>query len=159
QVLNQMAAWWFERSAGVAPNHVQSVPDPAATVAWACEPLPVEFVMRGYLTGVTSTSIWTHYARGARSFCGHPLPDGLTKNAALPAAILTPSTKADKGGHDESLSRAELLQRNIVDGATFDEAAAIAARLFSFGQRIAAERGLILVDTKYEMGRALAGPH
>jgi len=159
QVLNQMAAFWFRETAGIAPNHVIEVPDPAVTVAWACEPLPVEFVMRGYLTGVTSTSVWTHYARGERTFCGHPLPDGMKKNQPLPGAILTPSTKAEKGGHDESLPREAILARGTIDAATFDEAAGIAARLFAHGQQKARSRGLILVDTKYELGRALSGPH
>jgi phosphoribosylaminoimidazole-succinocarboxamide synthase len=158
QVLNQMAAYWFEETRQLAPNHVLSVPDPNVMVAVACEPLPVEFVMRSYLTGVTSTSVWTHYQKGVRSFCGHALPDGLRKNQPLPRPILTPSTKAEKGGHDVSLSRAELLASGVIDAATFDEAAAMAERLFAFGQKRAAERGLILVDTKYEFGRQIEGP-
>ena len=87
-----------------------NVPDPTVTVARECQPLPVEFVMRAYLTGVTSTSIWTHYSKGGRSFCGHELPDGMRKNQRLPKAILTPSTKAEKGEHDRSVSRAEILE-------------------------------------------------
>ena len=106
QVLNQLSAWWFDRTKDVAPNHFRAMPDPSVTVAIECEPLPVEWVVRAYLTGVTSTSVWTHYARGEREFCGHRLPEGLKKNEPLPAPILTPSTKAEKGGHDESVSRA-----------------------------------------------------
>ena len=106
QVLNQMAAFWFEATADLVPNHVINVPDPTVTVARECQLLPVEFVMRAYLTGVTSTSIWTHYSKGGRSFCGHELPDGMRKNQRLPKAILTPSTKAEKGEHDRSVSRA-----------------------------------------------------
>jgi phosphoribosylaminoimidazole-succinocarboxamide synthase len=157
QVLNQLSAWWFEQTKDVAPNHVRAVPDPAVTIGIECTPLPVEWVMRAYLTGVTSTSVWTHYERGERTFCGHALPDGLRKNEALPAPILTPSTKAEKGGHDESVSRAELLSRGVIDEATFEEAEQMARALFARGQKICAERGLILVDTKYELGRAPDG--
>jgi phosphoribosylaminoimidazole-succinocarboxamide synthase len=153
QVLNQIAAHWFEISRGVAPNHVLSVPDPVVTVAVECQLLPVEFVMRSYLTGVTSTSIWRHYEQGAREFCGHALPEAMRKNQPLERPILTPSTKADKGGHDESVSREQILERGILDATAFDQAAVMCARLFAFGQAEAAKRGLILVDTKYEIGR------
>jgi phosphoribosylaminoimidazole-succinocarboxamide synthase len=114
-------------------------------------------VMRSYLTGVTSTSIWRHYEAGARVFCGHPLPDGMRKNQKLPAPLLTPSTKAEKGAHDESVSRAQLIERGIIDAATFDQLADLCQRMFAFGQAHAAERGLILVDTKYELGRTPDG--
>jgi phosphoribosylaminoimidazole-succinocarboxamide synthase len=157
QVLNQLSAWWFERTADVAPNHLRGVPDPAVTVAIECEPLPVEWVVRAYLTGVTSTSVWTHYERGAREFCGHRLPEGLRKNDPLPEPILTPSTKAEKGGHDESVSRATLLARGTIDEATFDAAAKIAHALFARGRELCAARGIMLVDTKYELGRAADG--
>ena len=157
QILNQLSAWWFEATRDVAPNHLREVPDPSVTIAIECEPLPVEWVMRAYLTGVTSTSVWTHYERGERAFCGHSLPDGLKKNEPLPTPILTPSTKAEKGGHDESVSRATLLARGVVDEATFDACERVATALFSRGQQICAERGLILVDTKYELGRAPDG--
>jgi phosphoribosylaminoimidazole-succinocarboxamide synthase len=109
--------------------------------------------MRAYITGVTSTSIWTHYKNGARTFCGHELPDGMKKNQKLPKALLTPSTKADKGDHDKSVSRAEILEMGALAAADFDAAAEMCARLFAFGQKAALERGLILVDTKYEIGR------
>jgi phosphoribosylaminoimidazole-succinocarboxamide synthase len=118
QVLNGLSSWWFEATKDVAPSHVISVPDPNVLHAVECTPLPVELVVRSYLTGVTSTSVWTHYAEGKRTFAGHALPDGMKKNEPLPAPILTPSTKADKGG-----------------------------------QEICRQRGLILVDTKYEMGK------
>src|SRR5262249_53587582 len=108
-------------------------------------------------TGVTSTSIWTHYQRGARVFCGHSLPDGLKKNQRLPAPILTPSTKAPKGDHDISASREEILAMGHISTHDFDTAAAMAASLFDFGQRWCAERGLILVDTKYEFGKDKSG--
>ena len=157
QVLNQLAAHWFVATRDLAPNHLLELPDPQVMIAVECVPLPVEFVMRAYLTGVTTTSIWHHYQRGERRFCGHLLPDGMVKNQALPAPILTPSTKAEKGGHDRSLSREEILAMGAIDGRTFDECAEIAARLFAFGQAAAAARGLILADTKYELGRAPDG--
>jgi phosphoribosylaminoimidazole-succinocarboxamide synthase len=153
QVLNQMAAHWFELTRDLVPNHVISVPDPTVMIATECELLPVEFVMRAYITGVTSTSIWTHYKNGARTFCGHELPDGMKKNQKLPKALLTPSTKAAKGDHDKSVSRAEILETGALPAADFDAAAEMCARLFAFGQQEAAKRGLILVDTKYEIGR------
>jgi phosphoribosylaminoimidazole-succinocarboxamide synthase len=153
QVLNQMAAFWFEATADLVPNHVINVPDPSVMVARECQLLPVEFVMRAYMTGVTSTSIWTHYQNGARTFCGHDLPDGMRKNQALPKAILTPSTKAEKGDHDRSVSRAEILEMGVLSADDFDRAAQMCARVFAFGQQEALRRGLILVDTKYEIGR------
>jgi phosphoribosylaminoimidazole-succinocarboxamide synthase len=153
QVLNQMAAHWFEETKDLVPNHVISVPDPTVMIATECKLLPVEFVMRAYITGVTSTSIWTHYKNGARTFCGHELPDGMKKNQKLPKSLLTPSTKAEKGDHDKSVSRAEILEMGALTAADFDAAAEMCARLFAFGQKTALERGLILVDTKYEIGR------
>lgn len=157
QVLNQLAAWWFRETADVAPNHVLDVPDPNVMVGVECEPLPVEMVMRSYLTGVTSTSIYTHYARGERTFCGHRLPDGLRKHEKLPEPLLTPSTKAEKGGHDISVSRGELIASGVISERDFDAAAEIASALFAHGQRVCAERGLILVDTKYELGKTKDG--
>src|SRR6185503_19003147 len=103
QVLNQAAQYWFEETRAIAPNHLLAVPDPNVTIARECAPLPVELVMRAYLTGVTSTSIWKAYEAGARTFCGHALPEGMRKNQPLPRAILTPSTKAAKGDHDVSV--------------------------------------------------------
>jgi len=153
QVLNQMAAYWFEITKDLVPNHVLEIPDPQVMVGVECQLLPVEFVMRDYLTGVTSTSIWSHYQKGAREFCGHKLPDGMRKNQRLEKAILTPSTKAEKGDHDRSVSREEILAMGVLKAAEFDEAAEMCARLFAFGQKEAAKRGLILVDTKYEVGR------
>jgi phosphoribosylaminoimidazole-succinocarboxamide synthase len=157
QILNRMAAFWFERTRDVAPNHVLSVPDPQVLVARECAPLAVEMVMRAYVTGVTSTSIWTHYARGVRNFCGNQLPDGLRKHERLPAPILTPSTKAPKGDHDVSASREEILAMGHVSARDFDAAAEMARALFAYGQRWCAERGLILVDTKYEFGKDKEG--
>ncbi|MBK8254422.1 MAG: phosphoribosylaminoimidazolesuccinocarboxamide synthase [Polyangiaceae bacterium] len=153
QILNRLAAKWFADTAHIAPNHVISVPDPNVLIARECEPLPVEFVMRGYITGVTSTSIWTHYEKGSRLFCGHVLPNGLRKNQALPKPILTPSTKAEKGGHDISASREEILAMGTISARDFDRAAEIAGALFEYGQSVCSARGLILADTKYEMGK------
>jgi phosphoribosylaminoimidazole-succinocarboxamide synthase len=152
QVLNQLATFWFEQTKDIAPNHMIRVPDPNVMIARECAPLPVELVMRAYITGVTSTSIWKAYESGARTFCGHALPDGMKKNQKLPHAILTPSTKAAKGDHDVSVSRDELLAMGRIDPEMFDRAGELAAALFAEGQRQAATRGLILADTKYEMG-------
>jgi len=152
QVLNQIAEFWFEKTASVAPNHVLSVPDPCVTVARECRPLPVEFVYRGYLTGVSSTSIWRAYEAGERLYCGHRLPDGLRKHQRLPEALLTPTTKAEHGEHDALTSREELIASGVISEAHYDEGARIAATLFAAGQAWAATRGLILVDTKYELG-------
>lgn len=158
QVLNQLAAHWFglAEKAGL-PTHFLDTPDPNVTRAIECTPLPVEMVMRAYLTGVTSTSIWRHYELGKRTFAGHALPEGMRKNQPLRAALLTPSTKAEHGGHDETVSKDELLARGAVDAATFDEAASLCERLFALGQVEARRRGLILADTKYELGRTPAG--
>jgi phosphoribosylaminoimidazole-succinocarboxamide synthase len=157
QVLNQLAQFWFEHTKHIAPNHMLRVPDPNVMVARECEPLPVELVMRAYLTGVTSTSIWKAYEAGARTFCGHALPEGMKKNQPLPRPILTPSTKAAKGDHDVSVSRDELLAMGRIAADVFDRAGELAAALFAAGQAHAAKQGLILADTKYEMGLSRDG--
>ena len=157
QVLNGAAAWWFERTKSVAPNHLLEVPDPNVMVCVECTPLEVEAVVRAYLTGVSSTAILTAYENGAREFCGHKLPDGMRRHEKLPEPILTPSTKAPKGGHDQSVSRAEVLEMGKVTAREFDELSEYAMALFSYGQRLCAERGLILVDTKYEFGKTPDG--
>jgi phosphoribosylaminoimidazole-succinocarboxamide synthase len=157
QVLNRLAAWWFDKTRQVAPNHVLSVPDPNVLECVECKPVLVEMVVRGYATGTTSTSLWTHYERGVRVFCGHRLPDGLKKHQKLPEAIVTPTTKAPKGEHDVSGSREEILASGLVSPVDFDEAAELAMKLFAHGQKLCAERGIILVDTKYEFGRTPDG--
>jgi phosphoribosylaminoimidazole-succinocarboxamide synthase len=157
QVLNQIAAFWFEKTRDIAPNHLISVPDPNVSVVHECRPLPVEFVMRGYLTGSTSTSIWTAYARGERLYCGHRLPEGLRRHERLPEPLLTPTTKAPRGQHDELTSRAEILARGTLSEEVYDEAARLIAALFATGQRWAESRGLVLVDTKYELAVDDAG--
>jgi phosphoribosylaminoimidazole-succinocarboxamide synthase len=153
QVLNGLALHWFSLTSDVFPNHLVDVPDPQVMRVVECIPIPVEFVVRGYLTGVSSTSIWRAYERGDRTFCGHALPDGLRKHEKLPANLLTPSTKAAKGAHDESVSRDQLVAMGAIDRAEFDRLETRCLELFAFGQRAAAERGMILVDTKYELGR------
>src|SRR5271165_1828886 len=138
QVLNRLAAWWFERTRGVAPNHMVHVPDPNVLECIECTPILVEMVVRAYATGTTSTSLWTHYERGVRTFCGHRLPDGLRKHQALPETLLTPTTKAPKGEHDVSGSREEILATGLVTAKDFDEAAGLAMKLFERGQRVCA---------------------
>ncbi len=157
QVLNQLAGWWFKETESIAPNHMIDLPDPNVLVAHECEPLPVELIMRAYITGVTSTSMWTHYAAGSREFCGHKLPDGLRKHQKLETPLLTPSTKAERGDHDVSASRAEILAMGRMTEKDFDAAAEMAQSLFAHGQKVCAAQGLILVDTKYEIGRSKDG--
>lgn len=157
QVLSRLAAFWFERTGSVAPNHMLEAPDPNVIVGVECTPLPVEVIVRAYLTGVTSTSIWTAYARGERTFCGHHLPEGMRKNQRLPKPIVTPSTKAAKGGHDRSVSGDELVAQGVISREDFEAISAMALALFDAGAEHCARNGLILVDTKYEFGRAPDG--
>ena len=160
QVLNQLAAWWFSHTSDIVPNHVLSVPDPNVLVARAATPLPVEVIVRGYITGVTSTSLWQQYADGAREIYGHRFPDGLLKNTALPNALVTPTTKGGADGaavHDVPLTVAEVAQRGLVPHRLWGEVVEAALMLFRRGQEKAAEAGLILADTKYEFGTAADG--
>lgn len=152
QILTQMAAFWFEQTKDIVDNHVLAAPDPNVLAVKECTPLPVEMVVRGYLTGVTPTSIWYQYQRGNREFCGHRLPDGMRKNHRLPEPIITPSTKAPKGQRDQSISGQDVLQRELVDETRFAQISEIALAVFDRGTKVAAERGYILVDTKYEFG-------
>ncbi|NJP07131.1 MAG: phosphoribosylaminoimidazolesuccinocarboxamide synthase [Chloroflexaceae bacterium] len=152
QVLNQLSAWWFEQTRDIIANHVIAVPDPNVTVACEATPLPVEVVVRGYITGVTSTSLWQLYAQGERQPYGIPLPDGLRKNDPLPMPIITPTTKATAGGHDERLTAAEILSRGLVAPDLWEQVRTAALALFGRGQQLAQRAGLILVDTKYEFG-------
>ncbi|MBD3347546.1 MAG: phosphoribosylaminoimidazolesuccinocarboxamide synthase [Chitinivibrionales bacterium] len=150
QVLNQVSAFWFNETKDIVPNHVINIPDPNITLAKKCRLLPIEFVVRGYLTGSTETSAWTLYSRGERSICGNPLPDGMVKNQRFEQPILTPTTKSDI--HDESISVDEISARGIIKQPMLDEVCRIALDLFKRGQEIAKKNGLILVDTKYEFG-------
>lgn len=158
QILTKMAEFWFERTRDIVPNHLVGVPDPNLTVARECRPYPVEMVVRQYITGVTTTSMWRQYAEGARTFCGYTLPEGLRKNSRLPEAIVTPSTKeTGKGKHDRSVSAEELVAYAGLSPERFQELSSIALKLFARGSAIAAEAGYILVDTKYEFGEDESG--
>ncbi len=152
QVLNQLSAWWFEQVRDVVGNHVIEIPDPNVTIAHEAETLPVEVIVRGYITGVTSTSLWTLYSKGDRHPYGIPLPDGLQKNDALPTPIITPTTKATGGAHDERLTRDEIVERGLVDKSLWEQVETAALAIFARGQEVARRAGLILVDTKYEFG-------
>ncbi len=152
QALNQLSAWWFERTKDIVPNHVLSVPDENVTVAREAQPLPVEVIVRGFITGVTKTSLWSLYDSGMREAYGIKLPDGLQKNDALPEPIITPTTKAEAGGHDERLTRTEILERGLVSLEIWEQVERVAVALFKRGQEVARAAGLVLVDTKYEFG-------
>jgi len=153
QVLNQLSAFWFERPADIVANHVIDVPDPNVTVAHECEPFEVEVVVRGYISGVTTTALWYRYSLGERDIYGYAFPDGLTKNQALPEPIITPTTKGRAGEHDERITCDEVLERGLLDPETWEQVQAAALDVFKRGQKIARQGGLILVDTKYEFGR------
>ncbi len=152
QVLNQLSAWWFDQVADLVRHHLLAVPDPNVMLVREATALPVEVIVRGYLTGVTSTALWTRYAQGERNPYGIPLPDGLQKNAPLPTPIITPTTKAAQGSHDERLTRTELLERGLVAPELWAQVEQVALALFARGQERARAAGLILVDTKYEFG-------
>ena len=148
QVLNEVSAWWFEQTKDIVPNHVLAIPDPNVTVGKKCKMVPVEAVVRGYLTGVTDTAIWTRYSKGERNFGGVTLPDGMKKNQKLPSPIFDPTTKEEK--HDRTLTLEEMIAEGFVTKELFEKVRQTALALFAKGQEIAAQRGLILVDTKYE---------
>ena len=152
QVLTQMARYWFDHTADICPNHVLAYPDPNVVIGKHVTILPVEIVVRGYLAGTTGTSILTLYQKGERQMYGHCFPDGLRPNQALPQAILTPTSKEFGGGHDAPLTAAQIVETGLLTKAQWDFVAERALALFARGQRMAAERGLILVDTKYEFG-------
>ncbi len=152
QVLTQLARYWFDATADICPNHVLSYPDPNVVLGRKLEILPVEMVVRGYLAGTTGTSILTLYKRGQREMYGHRLPDGLRDNEALPAPIITPTSKAFDGGHDEPLTAEGIVAAGLVSQAQWDQLAEYTLKLFARGQEMARSRGLILVDTKYEFG-------
>lgn len=155
QVLNLVSAWWFDRTAHIIPNHMIAVPHPNVLVAKKCEVFPVEFVVRGYLTGSTNTSAWVNYNKGMRNICGNVVPDGMRKNQAFPQPIITPTTKSDE--HDELITPEHIVSLGLMTQAEWDHASQKALDLFKFGQAEAAKRGLILVDTKYEMGKDADG--
>jgi phosphoribosylaminoimidazole-succinocarboxamide synthase len=154
QVLNELAAWWFATTEDVVANHVVAVPDPNVLVAKAASPLAVEVVVRGYITGVTSTSLWRQYSEGARTIYGYVFPDGLAKNSALPEALITPTTKPPPGSpvHDEPLTCAEVVERGFIQPELWERVMEAGLAVFTRGQEVAAKAGLILADTKYEFG-------
>ncbi len=157
QVLNQLSAWWFENTRSVIENHLIAVPDPNASVVVEVEPFPVEVIVRGYITGVTSTALWYRYALGEREIYGYTFPERLRKNQALPEPIITPTTKGGPSGHDERLTCRQVVETGLLDAPTWEQVQSAALGLFNRGQEIAARAGMILVDTKYEFGRAPDG--
>lgn len=152
QVLNQISQFWFEQTRDIIGNHAVEYPDPNVVVARQCKPMLVEMVVRGYITGVTSTSAWYNYEKGVRNFCGNILPDGLKKNQKLAQPIITPSTKAEHGGHDESVGGEEILKRGVLTREQWDFLSKAVLALYQRGVEICAKQGIILVDTKYELG-------
>jgi len=152
QVLNQTSAFWFEKTKKIVKNHVIDVPDPNVMIVKECKLYPVEMVVRGYITGVTTTSAWYNYEKGIRNFCGNMLPEGLRKNQKFDKPIITPSTKAGHGMHDESISGNEIIKRGLVSEKIYRKMEKTALELFDFGAKLVAKNNLILVDTKYEFG-------
>jgi phosphoribosylaminoimidazole-succinocarboxamide synthase len=157
QVLNQLTNWWFDQTEDILPNHKISVPDPNAVVTWVASPFLVEVIVRGYITGVTTTALWYRYSLGERDIYGYRFREGLQKNAKLPEAIITPTTKGMDGAHDERLTCAEVTKKGLLDEATWEQVQAAALAIFKRGQEVASRAGLILVDTKYEFGRTQDG--
>ena len=157
QILNQLSAWWFERTTDIVANHVLSLPDPNALLARSAVPLPVEVVVRGHITGVTDTSLWGMYQNGARTMYGYTFPDGLRKNMALPERIVTPTTKAVDAGHDVPLSCSEVVEHGLVPSGLWDRVVETALALFDRGVAVGRAAGLVLADTKYEFGVTDAG--
>ena len=148
QVLNQIAAKFLDATADILPNWKLAVPDPMVTVGLRCEPFKVEMVIRGYLTG----SAWREYKAGARTLCGIPLPDGMKENEKFPSPIITPTTKADEG-HDENISKEDIIAGGLASREDYEQLERYTQALFKRGAEIAARKGLILVDTKYEFGK------
>jgi len=152
QVLNQTAEFWFKQTADICPNHLLDVPDPNVVIAQKLNMLPIEMIVRDYMTGSTETSIWPMYERGERTLYGHDFPDGLVKNQQLPATIITPTTKAAQGDHDAPITATEIVKQGLLTQAQWDEVAEKSLALFAKGRELSAANGLILVDTKYEFG-------
>ena len=157
QVLNQLSAWWFERTKDILPNHIVSLPDPNTAVVTVTEPFPVEVIIRGYITGVTTTALWYRYSIGERKIYGYDFPEGLQKNQELLEPIITPTTKGGITGHDERLTCAEVVEKGLLSKAIWDQVQTAALAIFKRGQEVARQAGMILVDTKYEFGCAPDG--
>lgn len=151
QVLNELTAFWFDQTKHIIPNHILSVPDPNVIIVKECELIPIEMVVRGYITGVTGTSIWGSYEKGERTIYGIQFPQGLKKNQKLPSPVITPTTKAVVG-HDERLTRDEIIKKKIVSKTIYDQMEQVSLALFDYGTKLCAKKGIILVDTKYEFG-------
>ncbi|HPQ50226.1 MAG TPA: phosphoribosylaminoimidazolesuccinocarboxamide synthase [Alphaproteobacteria bacterium] len=152
QVLTQTAKFWFEKTADICPNHVMSYPDPNVVIGKRLNIMPVEIVVRDYMCGTTGTSIWPMYKSGKRNMYGLTFPEGLRENQKLPETIITPTSKAFDAGHDEPLSAVQVVEQGLLTQVQWDQVSEYALNLFARGRKIAAERGLILVDTKYEFG-------
>ncbi len=152
QVLNQTARYWFDVTSDICPNHVINYPDPNIAMVKDLEMLPIEMVVRDYMTGSTETSIWPMYQRGERTLYGHNFPDGLVKSQKLPYTIITPTTKAEQGDHDAPITEDEILRTQLLTTEQWNELSEKSLALFSRGRDLAAKNGLILVDTKYEFG-------
>ena len=151
QVLNQISAFWFEQTKDILQNHLIGTPDPNVSIVKTCQTLPVEIIVRGYITGVTDTAAWFNYERGERMFCGNTLPEGLRKNQKFEKPIITPTTKPETG-HDEKISQEEIITQNLVSKEIWEQVEKTALALFQRGTELCAKQGFILVDTKYEMG-------
>jgi phosphoribosylaminoimidazole-succinocarboxamide synthase len=156
-VLTQTARYWFEQTKDICPNHVIAYPDPNVVIGKRLDILPVEIVVRGYLAGATGTSLLTLYKKGERNMYGLNLPDGMKDNQVLPQPVITPTSKAFHGGHDEPLTPADIIEHKLLTREQWDTVSRYALALFARGQKMAAERGLILVDTKYEFGTDAEG--
>jgi len=150
EVLNDVSGWWFNKTSHIVPNHIIKSDLNRISIVKKCKVFPIEFVVRSYMTGSTNTSIWQNYRKGARYYCGHNLRDGYNKNDRLDDVILTPTTKSDI--HDELISEDEIIERGIMTSEHWKQCKEYALTLFKYGQKICAEKGLILVDTKYEFG-------
>lgn len=154
-VLNLTSAWWFAQTQNLVPNHLIAVPDPNVIIAKKCTVFPIEFVVRGYISGTTSTSLWTQYQNGVRKYCGITFPEGLSKNQKLAQPVLTPTTKEKI--HDRPISPSEIISEGWMNEEDWLEVSALALTLYQRGVEIAENHGLILVDTKYEFGRDANG--
>ncbi|PIR96579.1 MAG: phosphoribosylaminoimidazolesuccinocarboxamide synthase [Candidatus Doudnabacteria bacterium CG10_big_fil_rev_8_21_14_0_10_42_18] len=150
QILTQISRWWFKQTEDIIQNHVLDMPDPNVIVGKKCKVIPLEMVVRGYISGVTGTSLWMNYQKGQRDFGGFTLPDGMKKNQKLDEPVLTPTTKSDE--HDRPVTPKEIINEKMVEPELWEKLSKIAIALFKRGQEIAAKKGLILVDTKYEFG-------
>lgn len=151
-VLNKLSGWWFEKTKNIVPNHIIQIPDPNVSIVKNLKAIPVEMIVRGYMTGSTNTSIWHSYEKGERTIYGIDFPEGLKKNDKLPTNVITPTTHADVGAHDERLTREQIISSKLVEEKLYTQMEEVALSIFAYGQKVASEHGLILVDTKYEFG-------